>query len=148
MTRRRFHFRLEPIRMLRKDAEQSVMRELAGELAHAEELRRELGSLEDRLQAAHRQPTATMTAQELAVRQLYAERIERECAEARARNLRQQGNVEQARLRLAAATRARRTLDQLETRRREAHDVETRRLEATEGNETSLLNHLRSETAS
>jgi flagellar export protein FliJ len=134
--------------MLRKDAETAVMRELAGELAHADQLQHELLALEGRLEAAHAPPPAALTARELAVRQLYAERIQRECVEARARSARQDTNVEQARLRLAHATCERRTLDQLEQRRRAAHDTEVRRVEAAEGNEISLLNHLRAEGAS
>ena len=86
-----------------------------------------------------------MTARELSVRQLYAERLERECTEAHARSERQQANVEQARSRLAFATREREQVDHLEQRKRGAHDTETRRLEATESNEIALLSHLRSE---
>jgi flagellar export protein FliJ len=147
MSRRRFQFRLEPIRMLRQDAEQTVMRELAGELAAADRLQRDVVALEGRLSAAQRPPDGTMTARDLAVRQIYTERIERECAEARARSERQKQNVELARRRLATATREREKVDRIEIRRRAAHDGETRRIEAVEVNEIALLSHLRSEGA-
>jgi flagellar export protein FliJ len=148
MSRRRFQFRLEPIRVLRKDAEESVMKELAGELAAADQLRAELSRLETTLRQAQRPPEGLVTARELADRQLYVERLERDVAEARARCARQEGFVEQTRLRLADATRKRRMLDQLEGRRRALHDAEVRRIEAAEGHEMSLLNHLRSQGAS
>jgi flagellar export protein FliJ len=148
MTNRRFQFKLEPIRALRKDAEQAVMRQLAGELAAVEVLRSELQLAEALLAQAHRPPEGLMTAQELAARQLYAERLERERAEAEARVLRQEGYVDQTRRRLAEASRKRSTLDQLESRRRAVHEAEMRRVEAIEGNELSLLNHLRSELVS
>jgi len=145
MSKRRFQFRLEPIRMLRKDAEHSVMRELAGELACAEQLQRDLVALEGRLAAAQRPSEEATTAQELSARQLYAERIARECAEARTRSERQSRNVEHARMRLAAATREREKVDLIERRRRGAHELETRRLETAEANELALLSHARSE---
>lgn len=148
MTRRRFHFRLEPVRMLRKDAEQTVMRELAGELACAEQIRSELIALEARLGVVQQPPEGTMTARELSARQAYAERIERECTAAQVRLDRQQVNVEHAQRRLLEATQARQTLDRLEDRRRAVHETETRRVDAVEGNEISLLAHIRSDGVS
>jgi flagellar export protein FliJ len=144
MSKRKFQFRLEPIRMLRKEAEQTVMKEFAGELAAADQLREELRAMEDRLQAAHRPPEGSMTARELATRQLYTELIERRCAEAGARVQRQERNVEHTRQRLAAATQRRSMLDRLEGRRRSAHDAETRRFDAIEGNEIVLRSFLHS----
>jgi flagellar export protein FliJ len=147
MSKRKFHFRLEPIRMLRKEAERSVMKEFAGELACADQLREELRAVEGRLDAAHQAPEGSMTARELAARQLYAELIERQCAEAGARVERQERNVEHTRQRLAAATQHRSMLDRLEDRRRAAHDVETRRSDAVEGNEVALRSFLQSSEA-
>jgi flagellar export protein FliJ len=144
MNKRKFHFRLEPIRMLRKEAEQSVMREFAGELACADQLRAELRAVEERLEAAQRAPEGAITAHELASRQLYAELMERQCAEAGARVARQERNVEQTRQRLAAATQRRSMLDRLEGRRRSAYDAETRRSDAIEGNELVLRSFLHS----
>jgi flagellar export protein FliJ len=144
MSRRTFHFRLEPIRMLRKEAEQSAMKEFAGELACADQLREELRAVEGRLEEAYRTPEGSMTAHELASRQLYAELVQRQCAEAGARVERQELNVEQTRQRLADATQNRSMLDRLESRRRSAHDVETRRSDAIEGNDIVLRSFLRS----
>ena len=144
MSKRNFHFRLEPVRMLRKEAERSVMKEFAGELAAADQLRAELRVVEERLVAAQRPPEGAMTAHELASRQLYAELMERQCAEAGARVERQQRNVEQTRQRLATATQRRNMLDRLEGRRRSAHDAETRRTDAIEGNEIVLRSFLHS----
>ena len=142
MNKRNFHFRLEPIRMLRKEAEQSVLKEYAGELACVEQLRKELRVVEERLQAAHQAPRASMTAHELASRQLYLELIERRCAEAGARVQRQEQNLERTRQRLETATRHRSVLDRLEGRRRSAHDAEARRVDAIEGSEVMLRSFL------
>jgi flagellar export protein FliJ len=147
MNKRKFHFRLEPIRMLRKEAEQSVMKEFAGELACADQLRQELRAVESRLQAAHQPSEGSMTAHELASRQLYVELIERQCTEAVARVARQERNVEQTRQRLAAATQHRTMLDRLEGRRRSAHDAETRRVDAIEGGEAVLRSFLHAREA-
>jgi flagellar export protein FliJ len=147
MNKRNFHFRLEPIRMLRKEAEQSVMKEFAGELACADELRKELRVVEDRLEAAHHAPVESMTAHELASRQLYVELIERQCAEAGARVTRQEQNVEHTRQRLATATQHRSMLDRLEGRRRSAYDAETRRVDAIEGGEAVLRSFLHAREA-
>ena len=133
--------------MLRKEAERSVMKEFAGELACADQLRDDLRAVEGRLEAAHRPPEGATTARELATRQLYTEIVERQCAEAGARVERQQRNVEQTRQRLATATQRRSMLDQLEGRRRSAHDVETRRSDAIEGNEIALRSFLQSSEA-
>jgi flagellar export protein FliJ len=138
MNKRPFHFRLEPIRMLRKEAEQSVMKEYAGELACADQLRDELRASESRLEAARREPEGSMTARDLASRQLYLELIERQCAEVTERVARQDRNVELTRQRLATATQHRSMLDRLEGRGRTAHDAEARRVDAIEGSEVML----------
>jgi flagellar export protein FliJ len=147
MSRRKFHFRLEPIRMLRKEAERSVMKEFAGELAAADQLREDLRAVEGRLEVAHQAPEGPMTAHELASRQLYAELVQRQCAEAGARVERQERNVEHTRQRLAHATQHRSMLDRLEGRRRSAHDTETRRSDAIEGNDVALRSFLQSSEA-
>lgn len=124
--------------MLRKEAEQSVMKEYAGELACADQLREELRVAESRLEAARRPPDGSMTARDLASRQLYLELIERQCAEISVRVERQEQNVEHTRQRLATATQHRSMLDRLEGRGRSAHDAETRRVDAIEGSEVML----------
>lgn len=145
MTKRRFHFKLEPLRTLRENAEQNAMRELAGELEHASSLRRELTSAEQRLLAA-RDPLGRSSAAELAVQQVYVERVERELDAARQRTVVQDGHVEQTRVRLASAVRERQTLDRLEERRRAAHDLAARRADRNDADEVSLMSHLTSES--
>jgi flagellar export protein FliJ len=145
MTKRRFHFKLEPLRTLRENAEQNAMRELAGELEHASSLRRELTSAEQRLLAA-RDPLGRSSAAELAVQQVYVERVERELDAARQRTVIQDGHVEQTRARLVSAVRERQTLDRLEERRRAAHDLEARRADRNDADEVSLMSHLASES--
>lgn len=142
MTKRRFHFKLEPVRTLRENAELNAMKELAGELERAAYLRRELDAAAGRLADA-RTPLAdpVMTGSDLACQQAYLERVERELADARQRTAIQDGHVEHSRVRLAAAVRARQTLDRLEERRRSAHDLEQRRLERTASDEISLTSH-------
>jgi flagellar export protein FliJ len=142
MTKRRFHFKLEPLRVLRENHEQAVMKELAGELEQAAELRRELGLVEERLVAARQPAGSGVTGAELAVRQAYVERIERELREARHRVVVQDGHVETTRARLAHAVRERQTLDRLEERRRAAHELELRRAERVDADELSLVSHL------
>jgi flagellar export protein FliJ len=142
MTKRRFHFKLDPVRTLRENHEQAVMKELAAELDQAAALRRELGDAEERLEAARTPGEPTATGAELAVRQAYVERVERQLREAQHRVDVQDGHVESTRTRLAVAVRERQTLDRLEERRRAAHDLELRRAERTEADEVSLVSHL------
>jgi flagellar export protein FliJ len=147
MTKRTFHFKLEPVRTLRENVEQTVMKELAGELRTAASLRQELGTVEERLAEARTPFEGGVTAAELAVRQAYVERMEREVAEVRHRSVAQETHVERTRRRLADAVRARQTLDRLEARRRAAHDLEQRRLERADGDEISLTSHRTAEHA-
>jgi flagellar export protein FliJ len=142
MTKRRFHFKLEPVRTLRENAELNAMKELAGELERAARLRQELDAAAGRLADA-RVPHAdeVTTGTDLAFQQAYLERVERELAAARQRTAVQDGQVEHSRVRLAAAVRARQTLDRLEERRRSAHDLEQRRLERAAADEISLTSH-------
>jgi flagellar export protein FliJ len=141
MTRRRFHFKLDPVRTLRENHEQAVLKELAAELDQAATLQRELGDVSDRLEAARLPGEQTATGAELAVRQAYVERVEQQLHEARHRVEVQEDHVESTRTRLAHAVRERQTLDRLEERRRAAHDLELRRAERTEADEVSLVSH-------
>ena len=142
MTKRRFHFKLDPVRTLRENHEQAVLKELAAELDQAATLRRELGDAADRLESARVPGEPTATGAELAVRQAYVERVERQLREAQHRVEVQEDHVESTRTRLAHAVRERQTLDRLEERRRAAHDLELRRAERNEADEVSLVSHL------
>lgn len=147
MTQRRFHFQLQSIRTLRENAERTVMKELASELERAALLQRELGSVEARLVGARTPVEEAVTAAELASRQAYVERMERQVDEVRHRSTVQAGYVEQTRVRLADAVRARQTLDRLEQRRRAAFNAEQRRLERAANDEISLTSHRTAEHA-
>jgi flagellar export protein FliJ len=142
MTKRRFHFKLDPVRTLRENHEQAVMKELAAELDQAAALRRELTDAAERLEAARAPAPAGATGAELAVRQAYVERVERQLRDAEHRLTIQDGHVETTRVRLAHAVRERQTLDRLEERRRAAHDLELRRAERVDADEVSLISHL------
>jgi flagellar export protein FliJ len=143
MSARRFTFALEPLRTVREHAEQVAMRDLAGELRQADALRHELQSTEQRLDAARDvQPEATLTAVELAARQLYLERVEREVADAKYRAQLQEGHVEATRERLQLAARDREQVDRLAERRRAEHDRAERRRERDAGDEISIQMHL------
>jgi len=150
MTKRRFHFKLEPVRTLRENAELTAMKELAGELERAASLRQELDTAEERLADA-RTPLGYgddgVTGSDLAFHQAYLERMERALADAHHRTVIQDGHVEHSRTLLAAAVRERQTLDRLEQRRRSAHDLEQRRLERADADEISLTSHRTSEHA-
>jgi flagellar export protein FliJ len=139
---RRFRFNLEPLRAVREHAELVAMRELAGELAQAAELQRELEATEFRLSAARSCDAAPATALELATRQAYLERVERELDEAKVRASVQEQHVASTRERLQHAAREREQVDRLEERRRAEHDAEQRRLERAAGDEISILMHL------
>ncbi|HVV58462.1 MAG TPA: flagellar FliJ family protein [Gaiellaceae bacterium] len=141
MTKRRFQFKLEPVRTLRENAELNAMKELAGELERAARLRQELDAVAGRLADARLPLADVTTGTDLAFQQAYLERVERELDEARRRTAIQDGHVEHSRIRLAAAVRARQTLDRLEERRRSAHELEQRRLERAAADEISLTSH-------
>jgi flagellar export protein FliJ len=144
MARRHFSFSLEPVRAVRENAERVAMRDLAGELEHAARLQRDVDTTMGRLSDARGGgETGPMTALDLAARQLYLERMERELAEARVRAAAQDQHVEASRDRLRHAAQEREQVDRLQQRRRAEHDLETRRLERAENDEISILMHLK-----
>jgi flagellar export protein FliJ len=144
MSARRFTFALEPVRTVREHAEQVAMRDLAGELRYADTLRNELRTNEERLSDARKvaTPVGPLDAVELAARQLYLERIEREVADSKLRTQVQDGHVEASRERLQHAAREREKVDKLAERRRAEHEREQRRRERDAGDEISIQMHL------
>ena len=90
----RFQFTLEPVRMLRRNAERAALKTLADELARAAAIERELTLAETRLTDALDDSIPVSTAAEIVGRQRYVERIERVVAE-----LRQNGDRQQTRVR-------------------------------------------------
>jgi flagellar biosynthesis chaperone FliJ len=148
MTKRRFTSKLQSVRVVREHAELIAMRDLAGELRQAAELKQELTVAHDRLHTARTAAdNGGVTAGELLVRQAYVERVERELTYARMRANAQDDHVEATRLRLQEAARDRETVVKLEGRRRAAHDQETRRLERTAGEELAVQMHMRQASA-
>ncbi len=105
------------------------MQALASELAEAGELELRLGAAEQRLVAAREEGAGSLGALELAQRQLYRERIERELDDARMRASLQARAVQHARDQLDVAAREREALDRLEERRRAEHSQELDRAE-------------------
>jgi flagellar export protein FliJ len=143
MSARRFKFALEPLRTVREHAEQVAMRDLAGELRQADAIQHELHSTERRLTAARQTtPEEPLSAVELAARQLYLERVEREVADAKLRAQVQDGHVETMRERLQHAAREREQVDRLAERRRAEHERVERRRERDAGDEISIQMHL------
>src|SRR5262249_29843515 len=111
MTKRRFTFKLQPLRAVREHAELTAMRDLAGELRQAAGLRGAPGPARARLEDARpAQVESGLTAADLAVRQAYMERVEREVAVAESRVALQEGHVEASRARLETAARERETV--------------------------------------
>jgi flagellar export protein FliJ len=139
---RRFQFALEPVRMLRRDAERAAMKSLADELQRAAAIERELELAEARLQAARRDGGAG-TGADLAARQRYVERIEGVVEELKLCAGRQIMLVDAARRDVGTAMREREALERLEDRRRGAHAAEGRRLERIAGDEIAVNAHLR-----
>jgi flagellar export protein FliJ len=147
MTKRRFVFKLEPLRAVREHAERVAMGDLAGELRQAAELELQVDAAEGKLADA-RHTGGGVTAADLATRQAYVERIERELEEARRRVQAQELHVRASRARLQDAARERETVDKLEERQRAAFDQETRRRERDATDELSVQMHLLKQAAS
>lgn len=139
----RFQFTLEPVRMLRRNAERAALKTLADELARAAAIDRELTLAETRLHDALDDRIPVSTASEIVGRQCYVERIERVVAELKENGARQALLVEAARRDVADTMREREALDRLEGRRRVAHATEGRRLERVAGDEIALTAHRR-----
>jgi flagellar export protein FliJ len=140
---RRFQFTLEPVRMLRRNAERAALKSLADELGRSATIERALTLAEARLNAAHDDGIPVSTAAEIVGRQCYVERIERVVEELRQGVARQALLVEAARRDVADAMREREALDRLEDRRRGAHAAEGRRLDRVAADEIALSAHRR-----
>lgn len=141
MTHRRFIFTLEPLRAVRQHAELMAMQELARELDRAAAIQRELEAAQTRMAGARAAavPAPVTTAAELASRQSYLERVERELEESRLRDSVQAASVEESRTRVQDAARERETLDRVAAKRRVAHNLESARQERTANDQIALL---------
>jgi flagellar export protein FliJ len=141
MRRSRFHFKLDSVRSVRKHTESLAMQALATELAEAGELETRVGAAEERLDAARRETPGALGALELAQRQLYRERVERELEYARVQVTLQARAVQHARDRLDVAAREREALDRLEARRKAEYVRELGRAERTAADEVATAMH-------
>lgn len=135
MAERRFTFRLEPVRTVRKHTEQLAMKDLAVELGRAAELERRLEAAQRSLEDARRRPGDTVAATELAQRQLHLERVEMELRDIRERADLNAQSVDAARNRLELAARDCEVLDRLEDRHRAEYVREARRTERVASDE-------------
>jgi flagellar protein FliJ len=143
----RFVFRLEAVRSLREQHQQQAQQHLANELVLRDQRARELDDAARRvdraLNDAAPSPGASATAQQLAARQAWVERVQREQDSARDGLARQETQVAAGRERLQIASRDREVLERLRARRLSAHEREAaRRDEATLG-EVALTAHRR-----
>jgi flagellar FliJ protein len=122
MTSRRFHFKLEPVRALREQAELNAMKELADELVREAALRSEAEAAATRLAAARAMPQAVASGPELRAQQMFMERREREVQAAHEQVGLQEQQVELHRAHLEVASREREVLERLKDRRRTEHE--------------------------
>jgi flagellar export protein FliJ len=127
------------VRRLREQAELGAMKALAEELDREAALRQQRVAVEDELSAARGTTSGIESAAALVSRQAYLERVERQVAEARVRELQQSTQVEASRAQLVDAARDRQTIEKLDDRRRAAHQREQLRRESVHGDEISLL---------
>jgi len=144
-----FVFRLESVRALREQTQQQAQQELANELALREQRAVELHAATRRVEqalatAAPERGTATDGLQ-LAARQAWVERVERERHSATADLRAQDDEVAAGRQRLESASREREVLERLRNRRLTAHELEVARKEEAVLGEVALTVHRRLE---
>jgi len=146
---RRFRFKLESVRTLREQSQKQAEQELARELALREQRAAELTAADRRVESARdgvaAQPGQRVNGSDLAARQAYIERTERERAGARAVLAQQDGQVAQGRKRLEDAARDREILERLKERRQVEHAKEVARSEEATLSEIAIMAHHRRE---
>jgi flagellar FliJ protein len=122
---KRFLFKLEPLLNLRRLKEEQARQAFAREVAEQHRLEAELSVRTVRLEEAVRGAAAfELSARDLAQRQAFVERCERERAEAAARITVQAGRVEAQRAQLAELAREREAVERLRERAHERHERE------------------------
>jgi flagellar FliJ protein len=142
-----FVFRLESVRALREQTQQQAQQELAHDLALREQRERELTSAARRVQQALVTATpeqgVALDGTQLAARQAWVERVERERHSADAGLRAQEDEVAAGRMRLESASRDREVLERLRKRRLAAHRQEVARHEEAVMGEVALTAHRR-----
>jgi len=128
---KRFLFRLEPLLNLRRLKEQQALEAFAREVAEQRRLEVELSRRTARLEQAVAGAAAApeLSARDLAERQAFVERRERERLEAVARLELQTKRVEAQRSRLTELSREREAVERLRERAHERHEHEEARLQ-------------------
>jgi len=140
----RFTFKLESVRALREQVEKQAQEALAHELAADAARRAELERAGARLDEATRAGTPeTVSGPDLAARQAFVERLERERLDAHASVARQEREVALRRLGLERAAREREALERLKRRRLAAHRLVSARAEEATLSEIGLQRHVR-----
>jgi flagellar export protein FliJ len=143
----RFVFRLEAVRSLREQRQQQAQQELASQLRVREQRARELQDASLRvghaLSAAAPAAGTTTTAQQLAARHAWVERVHRDQDTARDGLALQETQVAAGRERLHMASREREVLERLRACRLSAHEREAARRDEAALGEVALAAHRR-----
>lgn len=144
-----FRFRLERVRELREHAEDRAREELASSLGAQLRGQAMLRAAADLLDAAHeaRRDGALAGGQvpstDLQAQQLWAERLQRQRADAELALERASAEVDARRDALVEASRRREALERLKERRRQEHRTRSERIEGALLDEIALISHVR-----
>jgi flagellar export protein FliJ len=146
---KRFPFRLASLHAYRKHGEDLAGQALARQLLVAARCREALGDADRAVDSARQSlGGGAMSGPELAARQRFVERRERERIAAARELETQQLVAEERRSELAVATQARTALDKLRDKQYAAHLREQQRAEEAALGELALSRHLRAKAAS
>jgi flagellar FliJ protein len=151
VTGRPFRFRLERVRELREHAEDRAREDLATSLGaqlRGEAMLRAAADRVDEAQAAKRDGALTggpIASTDLHAHQLWAERLQRQRADAELALERAAAEVDARRGALIEASQRREALERLKERRREEHRVRSERIEGATLDEIALIAHVRQE---
>lgn len=144
-----FRFRLERVRELREHAEDRAREELASSLGaqlRGQAMLAAAAELVDAAHAAHRDGTLAggpVPSSDLHAHQLWAERLERQRADAELALERAGVEVDARRAALVEASRRREALERLKERRRQEHRTRSERIEGAALDEIALTAHVR-----
>jgi flagellar FliJ protein len=144
-----FRFRLERVRELREHDEDRAREELASSLGaqlRGEAMLRAASELVADAHAAHRDEALAgvpVTSTDLHAQQLWAERLERQQADAELALERASAEVGARRDALVEASRRREALERLKERRRQEHRTHSERIEGARLDEIALTVHAR-----